>query len=81
MNLTVTIAEATSRLSELIDQLEPGQELTICKGDVACAKIVSLIRPINKSKPGRAKGQITILGDITGPIIPEEDYMCLHGDV
>ncbi len=79
MTKHINIADLKNRLSELLNMVEDGDEILVCKRNIAFVKIVHLpIKQKNKSKPGFDKGKIRILGKITGPIIPEKDWHCLR---
>ena len=50
---TVTIEEAQEKLSELIDQLAPGEEVIITRDKQPVAKLVGQQRPVRKPRrPG-----------------------------
>ncbi len=75
------IAELKNQLSEFLEMVEHGDEILVCKRNVPFAKIAPLqTKRKNKSVPGCDRGKIKILGEITGPIIPEEDWNCLRDD-
>ena len=54
---TLTIDEAQANLSQVIDQLRPGEEVAITRGDQVIARLVA--PPLPKGKPiyGRGKGR------------------------
>ena len=81
MTTMANVADLKSRMSKYLRLVEKGGEVVVCKRNVPLAKITSL-RPMRKntSVPGRGKGKIKILGDITGPIIPESDWNMLNKD-
>jgi antitoxin (DNA-binding transcriptional repressor) of toxin-antitoxin stability system len=63
MNL-ITIEEAQAKLPEIVDKLEPGEELIITRNDQPIAKLVGHWRPAQKPRqPGSAKGMLTIVSD------------------
>ena len=59
---TITIEEARARLAQLIDQLGPGEELGIMRGDSIVARIVGE-QPKTRRRPGPGlgKGMISIV--------------------
>ena len=60
----ITIGEAQAKLPEIIDKLEPGEELIITQNDQPIAKLVGYWRPARKPRqPGSAKGMLTIVSD------------------
>jgi len=61
---TVTIEEAQAKLTELIHELDPGQEMVITENDQPVAKLVRGQLPSgNRPQPGLAKGMITVIAD------------------
>ena len=59
----VNIAEAKTRLSELVDRATLGEEVVIAKDHRPVAKLVPLGPARKPRKPGSAKGQIWIAAD------------------
>ena len=58
----ITLAEAQSRLPELIANLQPGEEVQIFSGDRAIARLIAETQPRRKPRqPGSAIGTLTIL--------------------
>ncbi len=63
---TVTIQEAQAKLSDLIHQLTPGDEVVITENNQPVAKLVSETpkpKPGLRPPPGLGKGLITIVSD------------------
>jgi antitoxin (DNA-binding transcriptional repressor) of toxin-antitoxin stability system len=59
---TVTLQEAQARLSEIITNLLPGEEVQIMENDVPVAKLtVERTVPRKQRKAGSARGKITII--------------------
>jgi antitoxin (DNA-binding transcriptional repressor) of toxin-antitoxin stability system len=58
---SVSIQEAETKLSELIHQLKPGDELIITENDRPVAKLIPQT-PVNRQprQPGSAKGKLVI---------------------
>jgi prevent-host-death family protein len=73
---SVTIEEAQAKLTDLIHQLTPGQEVVITENNRPVAK---LARAESKEqwpcKPGSAKGKILIAPDFDDPIEEFKEYM------
>lgn len=71
---TVTLDNAQTNLSALIDDAIHGQEVVIAKNDKTYVKLV----PVESSKPypvfGSAKGLITMSDDFDDPLEDFEDY-------
>ena len=64
---TVGLAEAKSKLSELVDQVERGEEVVISRGGKAVARIV----PIETQ---RKTDRSAFLGSLAGRIHVAEDF-------
>lgn len=80
MNRAINVADLKDHLSEYLEAVEHGAEITICRRNVPFAKITAMpLRP-NKTQLGFDRGRIKIRGDITGPAIPESDWNALRGD-
>lgn len=82
MSTTVNIAEFKDRLSEFLELVEQGGEVIVCRRNVPLAEVESIRKP-NRGKPdqsvvGCMKGTVKILGDLTGPCIPEDDWEMLR---
>jgi len=68
---TVGLAEAKNKLSELIDRVAHGEEITITRHDVAIAKLVPARRPsrteakhaIQAMRALRARNPVTLATD------------------
>ena len=58
---SVSLQEAENKLSELIHQLKPGDELIITENDQPVAKLIPHAPPARKPRrPGSAKGKLAI---------------------
>ena len=78
---TANIAELKNRLSEFLAYVEAGEEIEIRKRNVPIARVVPVpAKHVNKTKIGSGKGTVKILGDLTEPMIPLEDWEMLRGD-
>jgi prevent-host-death family protein len=76
--LTVTIEEAQNKLTELIHQLAPGEEVIITENQEPVAKLVSQLpkpRPGLRPPPGLGKGFITVVSDDDEHLKDVEEYM------
>ena len=61
---TITVEEAQSRLTELIQQLRPGDEVIITENNQPVAKLVAQGPVVRQPrKAGSCKGMITIVSD------------------
>ena len=73
---TVTIEEAQEKLSELIGQLAPGEEVIIMRDQQPVAKLVGQQWPVRKPRrPGSAKGKLIILAEDDEHLEDFKDYM------
>ena len=76
---TVTIEEAQAKLTEIIHQLSPGEELVITENQQPVAKLTGeqprAARPARPG-PGLCKGMITFMApDFDAPLEDMKDYM------
>ncbi len=59
---TISLEEAQAKLTELVENLAPGEEITITRGQQAVAKLVGQGVSARKPRqPGGCKGMITLL--------------------
>jgi prevent-host-death family protein len=72
---TITIEEAQARLSEVIDQLAPGEELVITRNAQPVAQLVALPGEKPHPVPGRCKGMLTIVAEDDEHLKDWEEYM------
>lgn len=70
---TVTIDEAKTQLTELIDAAAAGEEVVITKNGVA-VQLVSLPAKIRKRQFGSAQGQISMSADFDAPLDDFQEY-------
>lgn len=78
MTEKVNIAEFKDRLSELLDFVEQGGRIIVCRRNEPLAR-VEPIRSPKRENPQRSvigcmKGSVRIHGDLTEPCIREEDW-------
>jgi antitoxin (DNA-binding transcriptional repressor) of toxin-antitoxin stability system len=73
---SVTLEEAQARLPELIDQLRPGESLTIMRAQKAVAHLVAGKPSARKPRqPGNCKGMLTIVADDDEHLQDFAEYM------
>jgi prevent-host-death family protein len=73
---TVTIEEAQTRLTELIDKLALGEEVLITRNQRPVAKLVGQQHITRKPRqPGNCKGMLTIIADDDEHLADFKDYM------
>ncbi len=75
------IAEIRDNLSAYVAAVEQGEEVLVCKRNIAVARIVP-IRPRRKNRTtlGSERGSCKVHGDLTEPLIPVESWAMLGGD-
>lgn len=59
----VTIHEAKTHLSRLVQRAHAGEEIVIRRGSVPMAKLVRYDPPVVRRQPGRLRGQIEMAPD------------------
>lgn len=71
--MTVTVHQAKTHLSRLLNRVEQGEEILVCRGKQPVAKIISS----NQAKPARPK-----VGNPTSPrfVIPAGAFLPLRDD-
>ena len=69
----VSLYEAKTHLSELVEQAAQGQEIVIAKSGKPKARLVPLAPKDTRHlrKPGRGKGKVWIAPDFDAPLPPE----------
>jgi antitoxin (DNA-binding transcriptional repressor) of toxin-antitoxin stability system len=72
---SVTIAEASEKLSELFDAALRGEEVIITKGDRTSIKLTPTTTAKPRPKFGSAKGLIKMSDDFDEPLEDFKDYM------
>ena len=72
---TIPIGEASSRLSELIDQLQPGEEIGLTRGSDTVARLVKNSTQKQTRYFGFGKGKLTILADDDEHLDYFQDYL------
>jgi prevent-host-death family protein len=72
---TITIEEAQAKLSQLIDQLAPGDELVITRNARPIAQLVGLSAEKPHPVPGRGRGKLVIVSEDDDHLKDFEDYM------
>ena len=74
---TVTIHKAKTTLSQLVAEVEAGEEIVLARGKQPVAKLVPLRKP-GKRKFGSLKGKIKIGPEFFDPL-PEEELRAWEG--
>ena len=73
---TVTIEEAQAHLGELIDKLQPGEEVMITRNAEPVAKLVAATAPMPPRQPGLLKDKILYMAeDFDAPLEDFKEYM------
>ena len=76
---TVNIAKLKNNLSKFLSLVEKGEEIRICKRNIAIAKLTSIQKHEmgNHTKLGCGLGSVEIKENLTEPMIPLEDWEML----
>ena len=74
---TITLEEAQAHLPEVINRLQPGEEVVILRHNLPVAKLVGEGVPTRKPRtPGSAAGKILyIADDFDAPLEDFKEYM------
>ena len=73
---SVTIEEAQAKLTDLIHQLTPGEEVVITENNRPVAKLVSEPAPVRqRPQPGLASGMLTIIAEDEEHLKDFAEYM------
>ena len=75
---TVSIREARTRLSRLIERVNAGEEVVIAKAGKPVARLVPVIPSGPERKPGALKGRIRVGPDFNAPL-PEKVIALFEG--
>jgi prevent-host-death family protein len=67
MSETVTVTEAKTQLSRLLERVENGEEIVIRRGPLPVAKLVSYTAQPKRRKMGDLRGQIWMSDDFDEP--------------
>jgi prevent-host-death family protein len=75
----INVAEFKAHISEYLEAIEKGREVTLCRRNVPIARIAPISTHVkNKTRLGWSEGKGKILGDLTEPLIPLEDWEMLR---
>jgi antitoxin (DNA-binding transcriptional repressor) of toxin-antitoxin stability system len=72
---TLTVAEAQSRLSQLIDQLLPGEEVVLTRDYRPVARLVGETPPRKPRRAGNCVGMAVIVADDDDHLKEFAEYM------
>jgi prevent-host-death family protein len=72
MNSTVTVHEAKTNLSRLLQMVEAGEEVIIARGSEPVAKLVALKNAKGARIPGSMKGQLQVGPEFFEPLPADE---------
>ncbi len=79
--IIANIADFKNRISEMISAVENGEEIELRKRNVPVARILPVARTTeNRTQLGCGRKTGKILGDITKPLMPEQDWQMLRTD-
>ncbi len=72
----LTLAEAQTRLPDVVHRLNVGEEVMITEGDRVVARLVGESKPAwRRPGPGLCKGMLTILSEDDDHLKDFEEYM------
>lgn len=74
----VSLYDAKTHLSELVDRASAGEEIIIAKNGTPMARLLPLERPRKKVRFGLGKGKVVIAPDFDAPL-PEETLALFEG--
>jgi prevent-host-death family protein len=57
------IHDAKTNLSRIIERAERGEEIVICRAGAPVAKVVPLVRRVNRTKRGSLRGKLVLPPD------------------
>ncbi len=66
------IHEAKTQLSRIIERVERGEEIVISRAGEPVARVVPLVRRVNRTSRGSLKGQLVLHDDWDSPETNEE---------
>jgi len=72
---TVTLEQAQANLPQLLEQLKPGEEITITEHGQPLALVKKAERNSWPCKAGSAKGKIRMAPDFDAPLEEFKEYM------
>jgi prevent-host-death family protein len=70
--MTVTIHEAKTHLSRLLQKVADGEEVVIARGTKPVARLVPIGEIRGERRPGSMKGQFVVGPEFFEPLPPEE---------
>jgi prevent-host-death family protein len=73
--LTVTLEEAQAHLPQLIERLQPGEEITITEHGRPLAQVKKAERTSWPCKAGSAAGKVWLAPDFDAPLEDFKEYM------
>ena len=74
MSKVVTIHEAKTHLSRLIQEAQSGEDIVIARGNEPLVRLVLVDSARRQRSLGWAKGQVTIAPDFDAPLDDFTDY-------
>lgn len=79
MGKPVSLYDAKTRLSELVERAAGGEEIVITKAGTPKARLVPLRAPAEPRRPGAWRGRVRIARDFDAPL-PEAVLASFEGD-
>lgn len=69
--MTVTVHEAKTHFSKLLERVRLGEEVIVAKAGTPVARLVPVESPSKQRQPGSARGKIEIGEDFDAPLPPD----------
>jgi prevent-host-death family protein len=66
--MEVTVHEAKTHLSRLLERVEQGEEITIMRANVPVAKLIAVTPAVGNRELGWARGEFTVPDDFDDPL-------------
>jgi prevent-host-death family protein len=71
MSETVNVHEAKTHLSRLLERVAVGEEIILAKAGTPVAKLVPIVREVERRSSGSAAGRVRVREDFDAPL-PDE---------
>ena len=74
---TITIEEAQAHLPEVIEKLQPGEEIIITREEKPVARLIGEVKPARSPRrPGTLRGTVLYMApDFNAPLEDFQEYM------
>lgn len=65
------IHDAKTHLSRIVERVEAGEEIVICRAGHPVARVVPLDRTVRRVGRGSLRGRLTLVGDWASPAVDQ----------